>query len=82
MSYAIAFKNEQTGEVRYYTGRAGGNWISPNRNDALFAYNIDGVSRLGTRMLNSPALHGRYDVLAVEKLDDEPVCESEGGLID
>lgn len=82
MSYAIAFKSKQTGHVSYYTGKAGGDWLSPNRKDAFFGYSLDGVSYVGNRMLNSTVLHGRCDVLAVEEPDHETACESEGGLID
>lgn len=82
MNYAIGFISKDTGAVRYYTGKAGEGWLSPNRSDAFFGYSLDGVIRMGNRMLNTPVLHGRYDVLAVEELDQEPTFESEGGLTD
>lgn len=83
MLYAIGFINKETKHVSYYTGKAGAGWLSPNRSDAFFGYSLDGVSNIGNRMLNSPVLHGRYDVLAVEEPDLKPAfIESEGGLID
>lgn len=63
-NYAIAFKNESTGSISYYTGKAGGDYLSPKKEDAFFAYSLEGVNYRGLKMLQSPALKG-YSVVAV-----------------
>ena len=47
---AIGFINTETNHTIYYTGKAGGDWLSPNKSDAFFAYNADGVNYLGGKM--------------------------------
>ena len=51
MLYAIAFRNMETGHISYYTGKAGGDWLSPNAENAFFAYRLEGVQYLGGKML-------------------------------
>lgn len=51
MLYAIAFRNLETGHISYYTGKAGGDWISPDASQAMFAYSLEGVRYYGNKML-------------------------------
>lgn len=62
--YAIAFKNPETGHVSYYTGKAGGDWVSPNVEDAFFAYTEVGVQYIGRKPGFS--LFAKYELLAVK----------------
>lgn len=84
MSCAIAFKSKETGHVIYYTGKAGGDWVSPNRDDAFFGYSPQGAEFIGRKMMRfSPVPADKYELIVLRK--DEPAlatCESEGGQID
>lgn len=84
MLYGIAFRSKQTGHISYYTGKAGGDWLSPNREDTFFGYSLEGVSYIGGRMLRTPLLDGRMDLIAVDPKDEQPndAFDSEGGLTD
>ena len=78
--YGIAFRNPKTGHISYYTGKAGGDWLSPNINDCFVAYSLTGATFKGRRMLSfSPAL-ANHEFLAVTA----PVGsdDTEGGACD
>lgn len=79
MLHGIAFRNLETGHISYYTGKAGGDWLSPNAEDCFFAYSLIGVQYRGRQMLNSPAL-ANHELLPVA----HPVGadDTEGGSCD
>lgn len=37
-SYAAAVRNKETNHISYYTGKAGGDYLSPKKEEAFFAY--------------------------------------------
>lgn len=58
--YAIAFSFED-GSSKFYTGKAGVDYLSDRIEDAFFAYSIDGVRRIGSKMY----VAGKVGCLAV-----------------
>lgn len=38
MAFTAAVRNKETGHVSYYTGKAGGDYLSPEKTDAFFDY--------------------------------------------
>lgn len=62
--YGISLVNPETGHVSYYTGKAGGDWLSPNKEEALFGYSKTGAEYVGER-LKRGVLAG-YSVIPVE----------------
>lgn len=79
MLHGIAFRNLETGQISYYTGKGGGDWLSPNASECFFAYSLPGAHFKGRRMLHSPAL-ANHEFLPVT----HPVGadDTEGGSCD
>lgn len=78
--FGIAFRNRETGHISYYTGKAGGDWLSPDAKECFFAYSRTGASFKGRRMLT---LHS----FALANHEFVPVAhpcseDSEGGTCD
>lgn len=80
MLYGIAFRNLATGQISYYTGKAGGDWLSPNANDCFFAYAKVGADYKGHRMLSIfPALANHEYILVTHPIGPD---DTEGGSCD
>lgn len=69
--YGISLVNPETGHVSYYTGKAGGDWLSPNKEEVLYGYSKTGAEYVGERLkrvdssLKKELLAG-YSVIPVE----------------
>lgn len=71
--YAIAFSFED-GSCMFYTGKAGVNYLSSRIEDAFFAYSIDGVRHIGSKMyvpgkVRCMAVHRKGYTIEIENKD-------------
>jgi hypothetical protein len=80
MLHGIAFRNKETGQISYYTGKAGGDWLSPNANDCFFGYALVGANYKGNRMLSIfPALANHEYLPVTHPIGTD---DTEGGSCD
>ncbi len=63
--FAIAFENPETHHISYYTGKAGGDWITPNKEEAFYAYAEEGVQYIGNKLKR--VAMPNHKVIAVQK---------------
>ena len=77
--FGIAFRNPKTGHISYYTGKAGGDWLSPNAEDCFFAYSQSGANYRGRQLLNSYALAGHELLVVTHPIGPD---DTEGGSCD
>lgn len=92
--YAIAFKPKETNtRLLYYSGKAGGDYLTTEIEEAFFGYSSEYARYKGRAMHNNSFPLAQLDPVVAKRVGDEVVLvdedckfiyftESEGGLTD